>query len=262
MPLKQSRQRPNSSKIKEGLWSLDRYILLISGYTDKIIMPYDVIEMICKYTMTRKECLVKVVSLGYNTVGKSSIIERYIKNDFNDPRISIPSEFLTKYHDINECLRLQFQIWDNSGQHKYRSMSPIYYRGMDAAFLVYDISQRETFQGANSWLKELERSVIIDDVVVILVGNKCDLEDQRQVTKNEAEQYAMDNKLLYIETSAKTGHNIQQLFAMMAEAMLERLDLNWKESKALQDELDEAKVYNTQQKTTAASSYYESCNIL
>ena len=111
--------------------------------------------------------------------------------------------------DINgESIKLQ--IWDTAGQETFRSITRSYYRNTAGALLVYDITRRETFMHISQWLQDAKTHGS-SDMTVILVGNKCDLEHVRQVTTDEGKKFAQDNGLLFVETSAKTSHNVQEV---------------------------------------------------
>merc|ERR1712146_293107 len=109
-------------------------------------------------------------------------------------------------------------IWDTAGQERYRSLAPMYYRGATAAIVVFDITKRDSFNGAKSWVKELQRRGD-QNVVIALAGNKCDCENKRKVETEEAMQYAKDNDIIFMETSAKTAHNVKDLFLEIAKKL-------------------------------------------
>jgi small GTP-binding protein len=113
---------------------------------------------------------------------------------------------------------VKFEIWDTAGQERYHSLAPMYYRGAQAAIVVYDITNRETFNRAKMWLDELKRQGE-PNVQVCLVGNKTDLESARQVPPEEAQSYAKGRPCLFFETSAKTGTNIKEVFEMLAKQL-------------------------------------------
>ena len=110
---------------------------------------------------------------------------------------------------------VKFEIWDTAGQERYRSLAPMYYRGAAAAVVVYDITKRDSFNGARSWIKELQKSRDMN-VVIALAGNKCDMESKRRVEVEEAQAYAQENGLIFMETSAKENINVRNLFKEIA----------------------------------------------
>merc|ERR1712130_171647 len=113
---------------------------------------------------------------------------------------------------------VKFEIWDTAGQERYRSLAPMYYRGAAAALVVYDITTQESFLGAKTWIEELQRQVRAD-IVIGLAGNKSDLEDKREVTLEDGKNYAEDNGYLFYETSAKLGHNVNEIFKDIAKKL-------------------------------------------
>jgi len=113
------------------------------------------------------------------------------------------------------------QIWDTAGQERFRSMTPMYYRSATAAILVYDITSFESFESVKNWVKEL-RTNVSNDVVLAIVGNKCDLEDQRQIRKEKAEAYvATVDSTIFQEISAKDNKGIEDLFNNIAKKLVE-----------------------------------------
>ncbi|CBZ50779.1 rab22a, member RAS oncogene family, related [Neospora caninum Liverpool] len=161
----------------------------------------------------------KLVLLGDTSVGKSCLVVRFAKDEFYEYQEStIGAAFMTQSVDLGSCI-VKFEIWDTAGQERYRSLAPMYYRGAAAAVVVYDISNRDSFQGAKSWVQELQTVNDRSNVVIALAGNKEDLGAERQVPKQEAQQYADEHGILFIETSAKTGHNVNELFYEIAAAL-------------------------------------------
>eukprot|EP00388_Colpodella_angusta_P012256 GDKJ01031110.1.p1 GENE.GDKJ01031110.1~~GDKJ01031110.1.p1 ORF type:complete len:194 (-),score=36.88 GDKJ01031110.1:194-775(-) len=159
------------------------------------------------------ECHPKVVLLGEASVGKSCIALRFCRDEFNeklDPTIG--AAFLTQSIDLGNAL-VKFDIWDTAGQERYRSLTQIYYRGAAAALIVFDLSSMSSFENAKRWIPELNS--LLDEAVLALVGNKCDL-PHREVDTTDAKKFAEENNLYYIETSAKTGENVREMFEEIA----------------------------------------------
>ncbi|XP_058125547.1 ras-related protein Rab-5B isoform X1 [Anopheles ziemanni] len=158
-----------------------------------------------------KICQFKLVLLGESAVGKSSLVLRFVKGQFHEYQEStIGAAFLTQTLCIDDTT-VKFEIWDTAGQERYHSLAPMYYRGAQAAIVVYDIQNSDSFARAKTWVKELQRQAS-PNIVIALAGNKADLANSRVVDYEEAKQYADDNGLLFMETSAKTAVNVNDIF--------------------------------------------------
>ncbi|KAI1942636.1 GTP-binding protein of the rab/ypt [Ophidiomyces ophidiicola] len=187
----------------------------------------------------------KLVLLGESAVGKSSLVLRFVKDQFDDYREStIGAAFLTQTISLDENTTVKFEIWDTAGQERYKSLAPMYYRNANCAVVVYDITQavRAPFAGPNlllsnhltdaplqssldkakSWVKELQRQAN-ENIIIALAGNKLDLvtdsPDKRAVQTVDAEAYAREAGLLFFETSAKTSTNVRELFTAIAKKL-------------------------------------------
>jgi len=161
---------------------------------------------------------IKVCLLGESGVGKSSIVLRFVSDSFKSALEStIGASFMTKRLEVDD-VSYQFQIWDTAGQEKYRSLSPMYYRGAAAAIIVYDVTREATFRTVKDWVRELKRNCTAD-MVIAIAGNKCDLNDLREVRARDAEEYAQSIGALFIETSALSAVNVPQLFTAIAEGL-------------------------------------------
>ncbi|NXB95529.1 RAB17 protein, partial [Vidua chalybeata] len=163
----------------------------------------------------------KVVLLGSMSVGKSSLAYRYVKNDFRELLPTVGCSFFTQILDLEEAT-VKFEIWDTAGQEKYQSVCHLYYRDAHAALLVYDIANKQTFSRAKLWLEELEKKFLPDEIVIALVGNKTDLAAEREVTAEEGEDFAQTKGLLFMETSAKSNHQVNDVFMAIVQELLRR----------------------------------------
>jgi small GTP-binding protein len=160
----------------------------------------------------------KLVLLGDSAVGKSSLVLRFVRGQFFEYQEStIGAAFLTQNVSLNDYT-VKFEIWDTAGQERYHSLAPMYYRGAAAAVVVYDITNSDSFARAKSWVKELQRQGS-PNIVIALAGNKCDLASKRKVETAEASEYAKDNGLFFMETSAKTALNVEELFKAIAKKL-------------------------------------------
>merc|ERR1711934_1252140 len=156
--------------------------------------------------------LFKVVLIGDSGVGKSNLLTRFTRNEFNkESKSTIGVEFATQTIEV-EKKNIKAQIWDTAGQERYRAITSAYYRGAVGALLVYDITKEVSFDDVKTiWLEEL-RQHADDKIVIMLVGNKSDLRHLRHVTTEEAREFAEKNNLSFIETSALGGENVDRAF--------------------------------------------------
>ncbi|XP_046498751.1 ras-related protein Rab-17 [Equus quagga] len=163
----------------------------------------------------------KLVLLGSGSVGKSSLALRYVKNDFRGTLPTVGCAFFTKVVDLGAA-SLKLEIWDTAGQEKYHSVCHLYFRGANAALLVYDITRKDSFDMAQQWLKDLEKEFHPGEIVVMLVGNKTDLGEEREVTFEEGKEFAESKRLLFMETSARLNHQVTEVFSAVARELLQR----------------------------------------
>jgi small GTP-binding protein len=155
--------------------------------------------------------LFKTVLIGDSGVGKSNLLTRFTRNEFNlESKSTIGVEFATRSVETDGKV-IKAQIWDTAGQERYRAITSAYYRGAVGALLVYDISKRSTYENVGRWLSEL-REHADENIVIMLVGNKRDLRHMRQVSTDEAKEFAQQNNLFFIETSALDSTNVELAF--------------------------------------------------
>mmetsp|Transcript_99655 Transcript_99655/g.277522 ORF Transcript_99655/g.277522 Transcript_99655/m.277522 type:complete len:217 (-) Transcript_99655:112-762(-) len=161
----------------------------------------------------------KVVFLGDEAAGKTSLVRRYMYDTFEESiQATIGMDFQSKTVYL-EDKTVRLQLWDTAGQERFRSLIPSYIRDAAAAVVVYDITKRASFAGTRKWISDV-RSERGSGAIVALVGNKSDLEEQREVSTEEGKQQADEMGVTFAETSAKLGHNVTQLFQQLAEALL------------------------------------------
>lgn len=161
---------------------------------------------------------VKVVLLGDTGVGKSSLVLRFVTNNFKPySESTIGASFMSKMITI-DSKQIKFQVWDTAGQEKYHSLAPMYYRGAAAAIIVYDITRPNTFNILKNWVDEL-RSKGPKDIAIAIAGNKADLANRREVDQAMAAAYADEIGAMYVETSAKDDLNVQDIFVKLSHRL-------------------------------------------
>lgn len=166
--------------------------------------------------------LFKYIIVGDSGCGKSCLLLKFTDNRFeNFHDVTIGVEFGTKIINVNDE-PIKIQIWDSAGQESFRSITRSYYRNSTAVLLVFDISRRITFKSIIDWLKEVKKEAS-NDTVVFLIGNKCDLEHRRQVKIEEAEALAKEYGLTYLETSAKLGIGVKEMFEYPAQIVYNKI---------------------------------------
>ena len=168
--------------------------------------------------MTKKnddyDYLFKLIIIGDSYVGKTNIMSQYIKKEFNEnSKSTIGVEFGNKIIKIDDKI-IKAQIWDTAGQERYKSITSAYYKGAKGAFIVYDITSKVTFNSVDKWIQDLN---LYGDknLTLLLIGNKSDLEEKRQIKKDVGEEKAKSFGLGFIETSACTGENIDKAFDIL-----------------------------------------------
>mmetsp|Transcript_8150 Transcript_8150/g.24024 ORF Transcript_8150/g.24024 Transcript_8150/m.24024 type:complete len:213 (+) Transcript_8150:112-750(+) len=162
----------------------------------------------------------KVVLLGEGRVGKTSLLIRFVHNTF-DERTSptVQASYFDKRLTIGDAT-VKLAIWDTAGQERFHALGPIYYRDADAALLVFDLADVDSFEKVKSWVRELRR-MLEKSIVLCIAGNKADIEHGRQVDREEARRYAQQVGAFYSETSAKHNTGIDEMFLMLAGKLVE-----------------------------------------
>uniref|UniRef100_H2ZB76 Uncharacterized protein n=1 Tax=Ciona savignyi TaxID=51511 RepID=H2ZB76_CIOSA len=169
----------------------------------------------------------RVVLLGDSTVGKSALLRRFTDGCFleaSDPTVGV--DFYSRLIEITPGTRIKLQLWDTAGQERFRSITRSYYRSSVGALLVYDITNRASFENVSTWAEEARLHVAPRRVCFALVGQKLDLGDTRQVSTEEGANFARLNKMPFIETSAKKGINVETSFVMLTELIYRLIQSN------------------------------------
>ncbi|KAL6867271.1 hypothetical protein ACP4OV_015295 [Aristida adscensionis] len=160
----------------------------------------------------------KLVFLGDQAVGKTAILTRFMYDKFDATyQATIGIDFLSKTMYL-EDRTVRLQLWDTAGQERFRSLIPSYIRDSSVAVIVYDVTDRQSFSNTSKWIEEVNTQRG-GDVLIVLVGNKTDLVDKRQVSTEEGEAKAQEHGIMFIETSAKAGFNIKPLFRKIASSL-------------------------------------------
>ncbi|KAE9622128.1 hypothetical protein Lal_00032691 [Lupinus albus] len=161
-----------------------------------------------------EEYLFKIVLIGDSAVGKSNLLSRFARNEFDtNSKATIGVEFQTQIVEI-EGKEVKAQIWDTAGQERFRAVTSAYYRGALGALVVYDISRKGTFDGIKRWIQELDTQND-SSLARMLVGNKCDLENIREVSTEEGKTLAEEEGMFFMETSALDSTNVQRAFEIV-----------------------------------------------
>ena len=170
--------------------------------------------------------LLKYIVIGDSSVGKSNILLRYTHNQFNEEyQSTIGVEFGAKNINLNNKI-YRIQIWDTAGQENLRSITRAYYKNSVCALVVYDITKRESFENVLSWIQDC-RNQSPKTIIMVLVGNKNDLENLREVSYDEGEEFAKNNNMIFFETSAKTGLNITKIFEKTTQIISKNINENY-----------------------------------
>jgi len=171
----------------------------------------------------RYDYLFKFIIIGDAATGKSCLLHRFIDDKFRkESTHTIGVEFGSKIIEVGGHF-VKLQIWDTAGQERFRSVTRSYYRGAAGAILVYDITSRESYNHVSSWLNDA-KALANPDIAIVLVGNKIDLAQEREVSFLEASRFAQENDLMFLETSALTGEGVQEVFLKCARTILSKIE--------------------------------------
>ena len=170
----------------------------------------------------RVEILYKVLLLGDWSVGKTCLLMRYMDNTFTEMHLStIGIDSKIKIVNLKEGLDARIQIWDTAGQERYKTIAKSYIKGANGILLVYDVTKRNSFEGIKNWVKQI-KDLVSSRVNVVLIGNKIDLEDKREVKTEEGEQLGKEFNYQFFETTAKDGVNINEAFEALIKSIAEK----------------------------------------
>ncbi|XP_077423244.1 ras-related protein Rab-8B [Vanacampus margaritifer] len=166
--------------------------------------------------------LFKLLLIGDSGVGKTCLLFRFSEDSFNTTFIStIGIDFKIRTIEL-DGKRVKLQIWDTAGQERFRTITTAYYRGAMGIMLVYDITNEKSFENIKNWIRNIEEHAT-SDVEKMILGNKCDMSDMRQVSKDRGEKLAIDYGVKFLETSAKTSLNVEEAFYNIGRDILHNL---------------------------------------
>ena len=166
--------------------------------------------------------VLKYIIIGNSGVGKSNILLRYTEDYFYDDfKTTIGVEFGSKIIEINNK-KYRIQIWDTAGQETFRSITRAYYKNSVCACLVYDITNRKSFDEIQNWFDDCKKQTA-KTIQIVLIGNKNDLENDRKISYDEGKTFAEKNNFIFMETSAKTGKNINEIFELSVKNIDENI---------------------------------------
>ena len=167
----------------------------------------------------------KLVLLGDSGVGKSSIAMRYVNNVFSESfEVTIGGGYLQQIVRLNDGTSLKLDIWDTGGQERYRALLQLYYRDADAALITYDVTNTRSLENCEYWVNELRRTE--ENCILCLVANKIDVPvEEKKIEQRVAQEFAEKFGMLFVETSAKSGENINKLFETVAQEIVNKKNM-------------------------------------
>ena len=167
------------------------------------------------------ELLYKVIIIGDTAVGKSNILSRYVKDEFSsNSKSTVGVELGIKFLKIKNT-KTKIQIWDTAGQERYRAITSSYFKGSNGCFIVYDITNEASFNNIENWYEQIQKETS-KDIPILLVGNKCDLEDERKVPIEKGKEKAQNLNCAFFETSALKKINIDEIFEELVNNIYEK----------------------------------------
>ena len=165
---------------------------------------------------------IKLLMIGDSSVGKTSILNKYVTNKFTDEfTTTIGIDFHIKRISVNDKI-VKLQLWDTAGQERFRSVTIGYFRGAQGALVVYDVTNRESFKNIKKWMEDIDKNCY-NGIIIFLVGNKIDEKQNREVSTDEGKELGEKYNINYFECSAKTGKNIEELYFNIATIISKKI---------------------------------------
>ena len=196
------------------------------------------------------DLIFKIVIIGDSGVGKTNLIGRYLKNEYKeDSKATVGVEFGEKKYEING-LKIKAQIWDTAGQERYRAITSMYYKGAKGGLIVFDLSSKSTFQNVEKWFNEIKKTA--DPTInLILIGNKSDLKDKRQISTEEGENKAKEMNVAYLETSALNADNVDKAFDLLIQEITKKMKKEIEEEEYEENDIhDDKKIEDIKENKT------------
>ena len=167
------------------------------------------------------EILIKLVILGDVSVGKSNFLYRFVDGEFNPIHVAtVGFDFKSRVWEIKKLKKkVKFQIWDTAGQEKYMSINKNLFQRVQGIILMYDITREDTFNNLSKWMEHIKENA--NGIPLILIGNKSDLNNERKVNEEDGKAFAKNNKIIFLEASAKIGTNVEESFMKLSELIIE-----------------------------------------
>ena len=166
----------------------------------------------------------QILLIGDSSVGKTSLIQRYANGIFKEEYLAtVGLDFYTKQEAINN-INVLVRLWDTAGQERFKSLTPNYFKNAEGVIITYDITSSQSFENLKFWINSIKTNLGEKNIIIpiIIVGNKLDKEDMRDITREEAEKFAKENKYKYFETSAKTGEGVDDAIRDLVIQVLEK----------------------------------------
>ena len=196
------------------------------------------------------DIIFKIVLIGDSGVGKTNLLGRYLKKEYKEEtKATVGVEFGEKKYELNG-LKIKAQIWDTAGQERYKAITSMYYKGAKGALIVFDLSSKNTFQNVEKWYNEIKKTAD-PNINLILIGNKSDLKDKRQISTEEGENKAKEMNVAYLETSALNSDNVDKAFDLLIQEITKKMKKEIEEEEYEENDIhDDNKIQDVKENKT------------